>query len=173
MTKKNQVMDQMARPARGYERRRGTLKTNSHQKMWPVVGIVYLCCCVGFWTRVHICGGSLGPHKGHIILARPCSHGPWSPYRFQKSGHRNHFLANHFLGVTERWWTGPQFLTLQIRVKILLLNFFTFASSAGWIWCQVSACSEIRKICLPVEGRSLRLITCTSLHSGRPACLLP
>jgi hypothetical protein len=43
----NQVIDQMARPARGYKRRRGTVKTNSH-KMWPtswgVVGIVYVCC---------------------------------------------------------------------------------------------------------------------------------
>jgi hypothetical protein len=47
----NQVMDQMAWPARGYKRRRGTVKTNSH-KLWPtsweVVGIV--CTDIVVWA---------------------------------------------------------------------------------------------------------------------------
>lgn len=179
-------MDQMAwptppRPARGYKRRRGTLKTNSH-KMWPtswgVVGIVYQCCCVCFWTRVHICGGSFGRHEGHIILALSCSDGPYSPYQFQ----------NLDIGIISwQWRYGTLMDTSTIFTSankgcVFFLNNYVFAL-AGWIWCQVSASSN--KEDLFVSWRKepsvdymytfviwIKKIFC-ALHWGRPACLLP
>jgi hypothetical protein len=101
----NQVIDQMARPARGYKRRRGTVKTNSH-KMWPtswgVVGIVYVCCCAGFSTRVYNCGGGFGLHQGYIILASPCVPMVLVVLTSFKIRTSESFLGN---GVTERSWT--------------------------------------------------------------------